>query len=156
MFHVEQNKNIMNYNIRPATENDFEQLIVLFKEFALFEKVPNKMNNSVEQMKKEKEFFNCFVAETPEKEIVGYAIFFYFYLNWTGKSLYMDDLYVKEEFRGNDIGTNLIMSVIDFAKENDCHKLRWQVSNWNKNAIGFYKKLGAEIDENERNCSLIF
>ena len=146
----------MNYNIRLATENDFEQLIVLFKEFALFEKVPEKMINSTEQMRKEKDFFNCFIAETPKKEIIGYAIFFYFYLSWSGKSLYMDDLYVKEKFRGDGIGTKLITSVIKFAKENDCHKLRWQVSKWNSPAISFYKKLGAEIDENERNCTLIF
>lgn len=145
----------MKLNIRLATENDFEKLINLFQEFALFEKVPEKMINSANQMKKEKDFFNCFIAETQEKEIVGYTIFFYFYLSWTGKSLYMDDLYVKDNFRGKGIGTNLIEKVISFAKENGCHKLRWQVSDWNKNAINFYKKLGAEIDVNERNCNLI-
>ena len=144
----------MNYNIRFAVEDDFEKLITLFKEFALFEKVPEKMNNSAEQMKKEKEFFNCFVAENSEKEIVGYTIFFYFYLSWSGKCLYMDDLYVKENFRGNGIGRSLIESVMKFARENGCCKLRRQVSGWNKKAIDFYKKLGAEIDEIERNCTI--
>lgn len=144
----------MNYNIRLATEKDFEQLITLFKEFALFEKAPEKMKNSVEKIKKEKEFFNCFIVETSDKKIIGYAIFFFFYLSWTGKCLYMDDLYIKENFRGKGLGTNLIKNVRNFAKENDCYKLRWQVSNWNEKAIVFYKKLGAEIDENERNCTL--
>ncbi|NDV47300.1 GNAT family N-acetyltransferase [Paludibacter sp. 221] len=145
----------MKYNIRIATENDFEKLIILFEEFALFEKVPEKMLNTAERMRAEKDFFNCFVAENSENEIVGYAIFFFFYLSWSGKSLYMDDLYVKEKFRGEGIGTDLINNVIFFAKENNCHKLRWQVSNWNEKAINFYKKIGAEIDEDERNCNLI-
>lgn len=49
----------------------------------------------------------------------------------------------------------LINKVISFAKDSNCNKLRWQVSNWNKPAIDFYKNLGAEINEVERNCDLI-
>lgn len=67
----------------------------------------------------------------------------------------MDDLYVKPEFRINGIGTKLINKVIEFAKDSKCHKLRWQVSKWNKPAIDFYKKIGATIDYIERNCDLI-
>jgi len=146
----------MKYSIRKATEPDFEKLIVLFAEFALFEKFPERMTNTAERMRKEQDFFHCYIAETAEKEIVGYMIFFHFYLSWTGKSLYMDDLYVKETHRGNEIGTRLINKAIEFAKETECHKLRWQVSEWNKNAIRFYQQIGAYIDEDERNCTLEF
>ena len=58
----------MKINIRKATELDFEQIILLFKEFAEFEKHPEKMVNSVERMETEKGLFNCFVAETPDNE----------------------------------------------------------------------------------------
>jgi len=67
----------------------------------------------------------------------------------------MDDLYVKPEFRGTGIGTQLIHKVIGYAKETHCHKLRWQVSGWNSPAITFYKKIGAEIDGTEQNCDLM-
>lgn len=143
-------------NIRKAIESDFEQINALFVEFAKFEKLPDKMVNSVERMKAEKEFFNCWVVETDDNQIVGYASYFFCYYTWTGKSMYMDDLYVKSEFRGSGIGTLLINRIIECAKETGCHKLRWQVSNWNDSAINFYKKLGADIDNVEQNCDLVF
>jgi len=143
------------YEIRVANEEDFEEIVELFREFALFENLPHKMLNSVERINSEKEFFNCLIAETTDKKIVGYATFFFSYHTWIGKCLYMDDLYVKEPFRRMGIGKNLLNSVIFFAKESKCHKLRWQVSNWNKNAQTFYKSLGAEIDNVELNCDLL-
>ncbi|TRX58434.1 GNAT family N-acetyltransferase [Fulvivirga sp. M361] len=144
----------MSNLIRPVQEKDFEALIELFREFALFEKLPEKMTNSVEQMMKEKEFFNGYVAESEEKKIIGYATYFFSYHTWTGKSLYMDDLYVKEAHRHKGIGKKLLGAVIEFARKEKCHELRWQVSNWNKHARKFYKKIGATIDDVELNCVL--
>lgn len=146
----------MSITIRPVDIADFPQIVDLFKEFALFEKLPEKMLNSVDRMTAEKEFFHCFVAETADKKIIGYASYFFGYYTWIGKSLYMDDLYVKPEYRGMQVGTRLIQEVIALAKTSDCHKLRWQVSQWNKPAIEFYRKLGAVIDHTEQNCDLIF
>lgn len=142
--------------IRAVEEADFLQIVNLFKEFAAFEKMPEQMTNSIERMNKEKDFFNCFVAETKDKKIIGYATYFFCYYTWIGKSLYMDDLYVKPEYRANGIGTKLINKVIQFAKDSECNKLRWQVSDWNKPAIDFYTHIGAKIDSNEHNCDLIF
>lgn len=142
--------------IRSAEETDFVQIVRLFEEFAAFEKLPQKMTNSVNRMIDEKEFFHCFVAETSDGEIIGYVTYFFCYYTWTGKSLYMDDLYVKQAYRGKGIGSKLMDKVIRFAKESGCHKLRWQVSNWNTPAIRFYKKLGADVDNVEQNCDLIF
>lgn len=142
-------------NIRKASIADFEQIHTLFMEFSEFEKLPHRMINTVEQMKKEANFFNCLVVETVDKEIAGYVSYFFCYYTWTGKSMYMDDLYVRPQFRGTGIGTQLINEVIKEAKETGCHKLRWQVSNWNTPAIDFYKKIGAEIDSVEQNCDLM-
>jgi len=140
--------------IRKAKESDFEQIVDLFNEFAQFEKTPEKMNNSVERMKAEKEFFNCFVAVSQGK-IIGYVTWFFAYFTWTGKAIYMDDLYVQPEFRGKGIGKELLNKVLDRAKESGCHKMHWQVSSWNQVAIDFYKSLGAEIVGVEQNCNLI-
>lgn len=146
----------MEIIIRSSDEADYSQIFDLFKEFATFVKLPEKMTNSVDRMNMEKDFFNCFVAETSDKRIIGYVTYFFCYYTWIGKSLYMDDLYVQHEYRAKGIGTKLINKVIEFAKDSKCHKLRWQVSEWNTHAIDFYKKLGATIDSVEQNCDLIF
>ena len=145
----------MDIVIREAEKTDFIQILQLFREFAAFEKQPDAVTNSVERMIKEKDHFNCFVAETNDKRIIGYATYFFTYYTWVGKCLYMDDLYVKPEFRAKGIGKRLMNSVIEFAKSSGCHKLRWQVSKWNKPAVEFYQSLGATIDDIERNCDLM-
>jgi len=143
----------MHIDIRKANESDFEKIVELFKEFAEFEKTPKKMINSVERMKAEKDFFNCYVALDHDK-IIGYVSWFFAYFTWSGKAVYMDDLYVQPTLRGKGIGKSLLGKVCDLAKESGCHKMRWQVSNWNVPAINFYKSLGAEIDHVEMNCDL--
>jgi len=143
-------------SIRKIEYSDFPVLISLFKEFAHFEKLPEKMTNTVEQMLAEKEFLTGLVAVNPENEILGYVTYFFGYYTWIGKSLYMDDLYVRPDFRGAGVGTKLINEVIAFAKAENCKKLRWQVSEWNQPAIDFYKSLGANVDAVESNCDLVF
>lgn len=145
----------MTYRIVKITDEDFDTLVSLFHEFALFEKLPEKMINTVERMKEEKDFINGFVVKDQRNKIVGYVTFFFAYYTWTGKSLYMDDLYVRPEYRGKGLGSKLINKVIDFAQKNKCNKRRWQVSNWNHPAIGFYKSIGAQIDDVESNCDLL-
>ncbi len=76
------------------------------------------------------------------------------YYSWSGKALYLDDLYVKKEFRGHQIGTQLLDKLVDHANFEKCTKVRWQVSDWNKDAIEFYKKMGAKVDDTEINCDL--
>ena len=144
----------MNTRIERITENDFKELVNLFQEFALFEKLPHKMTNSVEQMTKEKEFIDGFTVKDENHTIMGYVTFFIAYYTWSGKSLYMDDLYVRPQYRGLGLGTTLIKRAMDFAKENECNKMRWQVSEWNDPAIKFYQNLGAQIDDVENNCDL--
>ncbi len=142
----------MKITIRKAIEKDFFEILSLIKELATFEKAPEKVTNTVEQMKKEKDFFQCFVAKTEEKEIVGIALYFFAYYTWIGKSLYLDDLYVKESFREQKIGTRLLKKIFEIAKKENCKRVRWQVLNWNKSAIDMYKKCGADIDNEWINC----
>lgn len=146
----------MTIHIEPIQEKDFEELISLFQEFATFEKLPDMMTNSVEKMKEEKEYFRGFVARDENKNLLGYVTYFFAYYTWVGKSLYMDDLYVRDKYRGKGVGSSLINKVISFAKEQKCNRLRWQVSNWNHPAISFYERLGAEINKTEMNCDMTF
>ena len=144
----------MEFGIRLAEEGDFGKIIELIREFAGFEKHPEAMVNSTERMKSEKDYFSCFVAESSDREIVGYVAWFYSYYTWSGKSIYIDDLYVKEPYRGKGIGSKLLDQVIDFAGKAGCHRVRWQVSDWNEQAMQLYTKIGAEIDRTKLNCDL--
>lgn len=144
----------MNYTIRKAETSDFETIFALIREFAEFQKTPEKVKITVAEMEENKEVFHCLVAEK-ENQIIGFATFFPAYYSWIGKSMYLDDLYVVEAFQGNGIGKKLIEEVIGIAKADGYKKVRWQVSNWNSKAIAFYKKLGAEIDQTEINCDLL-
>lgn len=145
----------MNVFVKKANEQDFPRILNLIKEFSVFQGAPEKVTVTLEQMIKESAFFQCFIAENENKEVLGYVSFFFAYYSWTGKAVYLDDLYVREVFRKQGVGKMLLQSVIDFAKEEQCRKVRWQVSKWNANAIAFYKSMGAQIDEVEINCDLV-
>jgi len=143
----------MSIEIRKASENDFNAIFELLKEFAEFIKTPEKVTLTLEQMQKDKDYFNSLIA-TDNNNVIGFATYFFAYYSWTGKTLYIDDLFIIQQYRGKGIGTTLINSLINIAKQENCKKMRWQVSNWNKPAIEFYKRLGAEIDGVEQNCLL--
>lgn len=142
----------MSFTIRPATENDFPEILGLIRELATFEKAPEKVTNTVEQMLAEKDLFRCYVAEQETGEIIGMALFFIAYYTWVGKSLYLDDIYVKEAFRKHKIGTALLSKIFEIARAESCKRVRWQVLRWNKPAIGFYEKKGAVLDGEWLNC----
>lgn len=144
----------MNITIRNIEERDFECVVRLIKDFADFEKQPSAMKNSVALMSAEKDSFHAFVATSHNDTIIGYVFCFFAYYTWEGRSLYMDDLYVCPEFRGKGVGTMLLKKVMEHARENMCHKLRWQVSKWNEPAIDFYTKIGARVSDGEMNCDL--
>ena len=137
----------MNFIIRKATEEDFAAVLSLVKELALFQNSPEKVLNTVEQLIEERNLFRCLIAENEQKEIVGIASYFFAYYTWVGKSLYLDDLYVKESCRGQKIGSELLKKIFEVAKSENCKRVRWQVSDWNKPALEFYKKCGAQIEE---------
>jgi len=145
--------NIMNINVRQANEQDLPLVFNLIKEFAEYLGKSDKVRTSLEDFRRNKDLFFCLLAETDEGEVVGYALSCFAFHTWTGKAIYLDDLYVKEEYRRCSVGSKLIYTLIDFAKENSCKTLRWEVLNWNEKAIAFYKKLGATVGDDNLNCS---
>ena len=144
----------MNISIRQAAVTDFDAIYALFLQFAVFQKTPEKVLISVEQLKADQDLFKCLVAETDDGEIVGFASYFFAYYSWSGKALYLDDLYVSPNFRGYGLGNQLLQAVVALAREQQCKQMRWLVSSWNETAISFYKKIGAEIDTTDMCCTL--
>jgi GNAT superfamily N-acetyltransferase len=145
----------MSITIRKAVENDFPAVISMISEFAQFQRSSDKMTNSIGRMIKEQDAFTCFIAVTEHDELIGYAICFFAYFTWSGRSLYLDDLFVQEQYRRLHTGSKLLAAVVDYAAGEQCKKVRWQVSRWNTNAQEFYKKFGAVIDDVELNCDLV-
>lgn len=142
----------MNFEIRKANRKDYPAILGLIKELAAFENASEKVTNSVAQMEAEENLFECFVVENESQEIIAMALYYFTYFTWVGKSLYLDDLYVQEAYRGNEIGSDLIKEIFKVAKENNCKRVRWQVLDWNEPAVKFYEKLGATIDKEWYNC----
>jgi len=145
----------MNIHLRPATEADFPEILGMIKELALFEKAPEKVTNSVEQMQAEKDLFRCIMAEDENGQILAMALYFFAYYTWVGKSMYLDDLYVKPQFRGSGIGTMLVKEIFRIAEVEKCTRIRWQVLEWNTPAIELYKKMGMTLDGEWINCDWV-
>ena len=146
----------MSISIRLAETQDCEEIHALNLQFSHFIKTPEKFRISIEDMIAEQNHFEILVAEEDHGRIIGFATTFIAWYSWIGKSLYLDDLFVIEAYRGNGLGSRLMDAVIAMAKEKGCKKIKWQVSSWNEKAIDFYKRKGAEIDSTEINCDLIF
>lgn len=97
--------------------------------------------------------FNCLVAIL-DGRIVGMALFFFKYSTWKGKTLYLDDIIVTNEFRRLGIGQKLFDQVVQFAAQRNLRRLEWQVLEWNQPAIEFYRKNSAHFDGEWINCKL--
>ncbi|MCF6307767.1 MAG: GNAT family N-acetyltransferase [Flavobacteriaceae bacterium] len=138
----------MNYLIRKSTPNDMSQVLDLIKELATFEKEPDAVIITADYLVKEgfgkDSQFTCFVAEM-EDEIVGMALIYYRFSTWKGKAIHLEDLIVKDKFRGIGIGKALYTKVIEYAAEKKVKRIEWAVLNWNLGAIKFYERSGANI-----------
>lgn len=144
----------MDIDIRKATKEDFPAIFGLIQELAGFENGLDKVSNTLEQMYEQKDLFECYVAETENKEIVGMALYFFTYYTWVGKSFYLEDLYVKEAWRGNGLGTRLMNKMVEIAKTENCKRFRLQVLHWNEPAIKLYEKSGFTVDKTWYNCDI--
>ena len=149
----------MSIVIRDAVREDVPIMFELIKELALYEKAPEQVTNTVEQMYVDgfgdNPIFGTIVLEV-ESEIVGMALYYFRYSTWKGKRLYLEDLIVSETMRGRGLGEKLLESVIEKARQTACTGLMWQVLDWNEPAINFYKKFGAKFDEEWVNVNIDF
>ncbi len=149
----------MNYTIRKAVPTDIPAMMGLVKELALYEKAPEEVINTEEQMLEDgfgpTSIFNAFVAENEDtKEIAGMALYYTAYSTWKGKIFFLDDIIVKETYRQSGLGKRLITALIQDAKDNNIPQIRWQVLEWNTPAIKFYESIGAFIDKEWYTCKM--
>ncbi len=135
--------------IRTATRDDVPKLLALIRELATYEKKREKAVVTEADLLRDafgsSPKFRALIAEWDD-EPAGYASFFYFYSTFQGRAaLFLEDLFVLEKFRGKGIGKALLAEVARLALEEKCFGLRWEVLDWNRPAIEFYQKLGADF-----------
>ncbi len=137
-----------NLTLRFAEEKDIPLIFSLIKELAEYEKLLDEVKVTGEILKEnlfgKRKYAEVIVAEF-DKIPVGQALFFHNFSTFLGKpGIYLEDLYVKPEFRGKGIGKALLKKLIETAKDRNCGRVEWVVLDWNKPSIEFYKKLGAK------------
>ena len=135
------------FEIRPATARDAAAILQLIKDLAEYEKEPDKVVCTVADIQRDgfgaNPCFDCLLAEIAGKP-VGFALFFYKWSTWTGsRCLHLEDLFVKPEVRGQQIGVSLLRRLAAIAVENRCDRFEWDVLDWNTTARNFYHRLGA-------------
>lgn len=149
----------MDFNIRKATKEDLPQVLELVKELALYEKAPEEVTITLQDLEKdgfgEHPLYWIILAEN-EQNILGMSFYYIRYSTWKGKCLYLEDIVVREEYRGQKIGKVLFEETIKAAKEMNAKLMTWQVLDWNEPAINFYKKFDAELDGEWINGKLRF
>ena len=130
---------------RPGDETAIHGLIV---ELAVYEREPDAVINTPENLYIDlfkDEVCKALVVEEGD-QIVGFALYFISYSTWKGRCLYLEDFYVKEEFRRGGIGSELFLKVVEIARNMGVKRMDWQVLEWNEPAIRFYKKHKALLD----------
>ena len=138
--------------IRSARPDEAPIILNLIKELAEFERAPHEVEANEADLvatifAPDPKVF-CDVVEV-DGEIAGIAIWFLNYSTWQGKhGIYLEDLYIRPEFRGQGFGKALLQHLAAICNERGYGRFQWWVLDWNTNAIEFYKGLGAEaMDE---------
>lgn len=135
-----------NVTIRNANENDTALILDFIKQLSVYEKLPNEVTATVEILHTsifiEKNAKVIFILE--DEIEVGFALYFYNFSTFTGKKgLYLEDLFVLENYRGKGYGKKLLTYLADIAIKENCSRFEWIVLDWNTPSINFYKSFGA-------------
>ena len=133
--------------IRPARQEEVGVVLQLIHDLAVYEKAPNEVEAT------EKELLETIFTSDPkvfcdlvevDGEIAGMAIWFLNYSTWQGKhGIYLEDLFIKPEFRGRGYGKALLKHLAKICDEKGYGRFQWWVLDWNSPAIEFYRGLGA-------------
>ncbi len=146
----------ITYKIRKATKMDIPVIINLVKQLAIYERSPKSFVATLNDYERwgwgQESVFKVLLAENTRKEgpmYVGFALYYFTFSTWTGRpTLWLEDIFVPEEFRGNGIGSMLLGRLAKSALDKGCARMEWTVLDWNEPSRKFYYSLGAKsMDE---------
>ena len=135
--------------IRPGTSSDVQLILEFIRELAEYERDPQAVTATEADLLRDgfqpDPKFRVVIAEWEGKP-AGFALFFYNYSTWLGRpGFYLEDLFVRPEFRGREIGKRLLAHLAQLAVRENCGRFQWQVLDWNTPALEFYESLGATV-----------
>lgn len=135
-------------SITPLTREEIPALLELIRELAVFEKLEHIMEATVSSLE------NSFFGPRPaagallarcDGKVAGYAIYFFTFSSFLSRQgIWLEDVYVRPEFRKRGLGRSLIEAVAKVGVERNCGRYEWTALNWNENALTFYDNLGAQ------------
>ena len=134
-------------HVRAASEKEVPLILAFIKELAEYERLSHEVVATEESLREhlfgERPVAEVMIAEEGT-DPAGFALFFHSFSTFLGRpGIYLEDLYVRPEFRGGGIGKQLLARLAHLAVKRGCGRLEWWVLDWNEPSIGFYKQLGA-------------
>jgi ribosomal protein S18 acetylase RimI-like enzyme len=149
----------MSFEIRKALPKDMSGVIGLLREFAEFEKLDHYLEITNEKLADvlfgDDAFVECLVA-FDNSMLVAYAILYPNFATFRGqKGMYLEDIFIKSEYRGTGLGERLLKEIAKLARVRGCQRIDFVVLDWNTPAIRFYEKHGAVRDEQERRFKFV-
>ncbi|MFK5735126.1 GNAT family N-acetyltransferase [Pseudomonas urmiensis] len=141
----------MSLTIRPAARSDAAQILAFITELADYERARHEVVASLADIERslfdEGSTVSSLICER-NGQAIGFAVYFYSYSTWLGRNgIYLEDLYITPEQRGDGAGRQLLRFIAREALANQCARLEWSVLDWNEPAIGFYQSLGAQAQD---------
>jgi GNAT superfamily N-acetyltransferase len=134
-------------HIDPAQPDDVEEIVTLIRELAEYERLADQVRIQPSELREHLFGRHCYAEAVLARvggQTVGFALFFHNYSTFAGRpGLYLEDLFVRKEHRGQGYGKQLLRHLAGIAADRGCARFEWAVLNWNKPAIDFYRKLGA-------------
>ena len=133
--------------LRVAEEADVPDIFQLIGELADYERLRTQMTGALEDLRRhlfgEPRYAHALMAEW-NGAVAGFALYFFNYSTFLCRpGMYLEDLFVRPDYRGRGIGAGLLRSLEQRAREAGCGRLEWAVLDWNQGAIDFYRGLGA-------------
>ena len=140
-------KSVSKFEIRPATQKDAPIILALIRELAGYENLTHEVKATAEDICQtlfnDHPFAEVIIGEY-QGDAVSYALFFYNYSTFLCKpGIYLEDIYVKPQYRSKGFGRALMAHIARLARERNCARFEWAVLNWNTPAISVYEKLNA-------------
>jgi GNAT superfamily N-acetyltransferase len=144
--------------IRSAQEKDIDAIFDLVQGLAAYEKLTDRVTGNTELLRShlfgDRVYAEVIIAEL-EDLAIGFALFFPTYSTFlTQPGLYLEDVFVRPEYRRQGVGKALMTSVANIAHDRGCGRLEWSVLDWNQPAIEFYQSLGAAVLPEWRICRM--
>lgn len=139
----------MSITIERATERDVPVILEMIRGLAEYERLSSKVEATEDRLREA--LFGArpaaeVIVARDNAEPVGFALFFHTFSTFLAqRGLYLEDLFVKPEFRGRGIGKRLMVELARLAVDRRCGRFEWTVLDWNEPSIAFYKRLGASI-----------